>query len=87
MFVLDLELPFAEVLLLVTGSDVDGVSLLRFFEELLGPLVSLFGIELGCDQMHLILIGDGEEALVHAWAPLNSVDDLVRKLVLANFLA
>lgn len=87
VFVLNLELPFAEVLLLVTGSDVNGVSLLSLFEDLLGPLVSIFAVELGCDQMDLILIGDGEEALVHAWAPLNRVNDLVRKLVLANLLA
>ena len=82
-----LELPFAVMLLLVTSGDIDGVSLLGFLEDLLGELVDVFTVELRSNKMNLVFVGDGEQALVHSWAPLNLVNDLVRQAILADLLA
>ena len=79
--------PLAEVLLLVIGCHIKLVALLSCFHAVPSELIDVLTVELWANQVDLVLVGHGKQALGSGRTPLDGVDDFVGKFVLSDHLA
>lgn len=69
--------PLRELLLLVTGFDVNAVLLLPLVEALLGRFSELSAIEAWTDNVNSLFIAGREETIGLARTPFHTVNDFV----------
>ena len=79
--------PLAILLFLVTGRDIQLITLLCIAEHLFCEAIDVLSVELWPNQMDLIFIGHSQKALAGRGTPLHHVNNPIRQSVLSDHFA
>ena len=83
--VICLKSPLDIFFFLITGFGIKLILLLQLCETIFGLLILFLCVECSLDNVHKFLIDNSEKTVSFAWAPLNTVNHSIRKLVLPQY--